>query len=134
MLELLLFVLDDELMAGLGSAGDGPMEDDPPPIAPDMLFIFVFGLPPAKAFMLELPFIMLEPGLDELGAELDDDEASRPLLRFMPIRSCCCILMFSRICFCNSSTDLGFAEDDDDVDDGRAGGADICRVTPPLAG
>ena len=126
-----LLVLDDELMAGLGNAGDGPTEDDPPPIVPDMLFIFAFKLPPAKAFILELPFIMLELALDELGAELDADEPSRPLLRFMPIRSCCCILMFSRICFCNSSTDFGFVEDDDDVDEGRAGGADICRVTPP---
>ena len=131
-MELLLLVLDDELMAGLGSAGDGPTEEDPPPIVPDMMFMFAFELPLAKAFiLLEMPFIMLEPALDELGAELDADEPSRALLRFMPIRSCCCILMFSRICFCKSSTDLGFVEDDDDVDEGRAGGADICRVMPP---
>jgi len=101
--ELLLLLLDDELRAGLGIAGGRPTEDDPLPTIPTILpvFIFAFPLPPAKVLEFELlPFIIFEPALDEFTVlALDDDAASRPLLRFIPISSCCCILMFSRICF-----------------------------------
>ena len=81
-MQLLLLVVDDELRAGLGIAGDKPT-DDPLPIVLTMLpaYIFAFPFPPAKA--------LEPPGLDELALPWDDGAASTPLLRFIPISSCC---------------------------------------------